>query len=48
MGIDNKLEDFVHISPMAALCESVEIGEGSHIGAGAIVLPKINIGKGAL
>ncbi len=39
------IEDFVHISPHATLCGNVHIGEGSWIGAGAIVIPGIKIGR---
>lgn len=42
---DNKLEDFVHISPNATLSGTVTIGEGSWIGSGATVINNINIGK---
>lgn len=34
---DNVLEDFVHISPNAALGGTVRVGEGTHIGIGACV-----------
>ena len=34
---DNKIKDFVHISPNAALAGTVEVGTRSHIGAGACV-----------
>lgn len=39
------LEDFVHVSPRAALAGNVRVGEGTHIGIGAVVLPGITIGK---
>jgi sugar O-acyltransferase (sialic acid O-acetyltransferase NeuD family) len=42
---DSRLEDFVHISPNAALCGSVEVGEGTQIGTGASVIPGVRIGK---
>ncbi len=42
---DCKLEDFVHISPKATLCGGVSIGEGTQVGAGAVVLPNVKIGK---
>ncbi len=42
---DCVLADFVHISPNATLCGGIEIGEGSQIGAGAIILPNIKIGS---
>ena len=40
---DNRLEDFVHISPNAALGGTVTVGEGTHIGIGACVRNNINI-----
>jgi sugar O-acyltransferase (sialic acid O-acetyltransferase NeuD family) len=39
------IEDFVHISPNATLCGAVSVGEGSQVGAGAVVIPGIKIGK---
>ena len=39
------LDDFVHISPNAALAGNVTVGEGTHIGIGACVIQGINIGK---
>lgn len=42
---DCLLEDFVHISPNAALAGNVKIGKGSHIGIGACVIQGIKIGK---
>ena len=39
------LEDFVHISPNAALAGNVEVGEGTHIGIGACIIQGIKIGK---
>ena len=39
------LEDFVHISPTAALGGDVHVGEGTHIGMGAKVIQGIRIGK---
>jgi acetyltransferase EpsM len=39
------LEDYVHISPNAAVAGGVKIGEGSHIGIGACIIPGIIIGK---
>lgn len=40
---DNIIEDFVHISPKAALGGSVHVGEGSHIGIGATVKNGLSI-----
>lgn len=39
------LEDYVHLSPHATLCGNVKVGEGSWIGAGAVVIQGIRIGK---
>ncbi|MCG2611277.1 acetyltransferase [Flavobacterium sp. SM15] len=39
------LEDFVHVSPNAALAGGVTIGEGSHVGIGAAVIQGVTIGK---
>lgn len=39
------LEDYVHVSPHATLCGNVEVGEGSWIGAGAVINPGVKIGK---
>lgn len=40
---DNIIEDYVHISPNAALGGTVHIGEGTHIGIGASVKNNIEI-----
>lgn len=37
--------DFVHISPHSTLCGNVRIGEGSWVGAGAVILPGIKVGR---
>ena len=42
---DCVLDDYVHISPHATLCGNVTVGEGTWIGAGAIIVPGIKIGK---
>lgn len=42
---DNVLEDFVHISPNAALSGTVHVGRGTHIGVGATVRNNITIGN---
>jgi acetyltransferase EpsM len=42
---DCRLENFVHIAPHATLCGHVEVGEGTLIGAGAVVIPGIKIGR---
>lgn len=50
---DNVLEDFVHISPNAALAGAVQVGKFTHIGVGACVkqvtsiAPNCTIGAGA-
>lgn len=40
---DNRLSDFVHISPKAALGGTVYVGEGTHVGIGACVRNNITI-----
>ena len=40
---DNILEDYVHVSPDATLCGTVQIGELTHIGAGTTIRNNINI-----
>ncbi len=40
---DNILEDYVHISPKAALGGTVRVGKNTHIGIGATVRNNINI-----
>lgn len=45
---DCLLEDFVHISPNATLCGNVFVGEGSQVGAGAVIIPGIRVGKWSL
>lgn len=45
---DNVLEDYVHISPRAALAGTVHIGEATHIGIGAVVRNNINICGGCV
>lgn len=42
---DCVLEDFVHLAPGVVLCGTVEIGEGTLIGAGTTVLPGRKVGK---
>lgn len=37
--------DFVHISPHSTLCGNVQVEEGAWIGAGAVVIPGVKIGK---
>ena len=45
---DNRLDDYVHISPAAALGGTVTVGSGSHIGIGAAVRNNISICEGAV
>ena len=40
---DNAIENYVHISPKAALGGTVCVGEGTHIGIGATVKNNLNI-----
>lgn len=40
---DNILEDYVHVSPNATLCGTVQIGELTHVGAGTTVRNNISI-----
>lgn len=40
---DNCLENYVHISPNATLCGTVQIGELTHIGAGTTIRNNISI-----
>ena len=42
---DCLIQDYVHIAPQCALCGNVKIGEGSFIGAGAVIIPNVRIGK---
>ncbi|CAK7078400.1 MAG: Putative acetyltransferase EpsM [Parabacteroides sp.] len=42
---DCRIEDFVHISPHVTLCGNVDVGEGTWIGAGAIIIPGVKIGR---
>ncbi|MBL9173994.1 MAG: NeuD/PglB/VioB family sugar acetyltransferase [Verrucomicrobiales bacterium] len=43
-----RLEDGVHLAPAATLCGLVQVGRGTLIGAGAVVLPRIRIGAGVV
>ena len=42
------IENFVHISPNASLAGNVHVGEGAHIGIGAVILQGVSIGKWAV
>jgi acetyltransferase EpsM len=33
------------VSPNATVCGGVTIGKGTHVGAGAIIIPEIKIGE---
>jgi acetyltransferase-like isoleucine patch superfamily enzyme len=39
------IEDFVHVAPGAVVCGNVQIGEGTLIGANAVIAPNLKIGK---
>lgn len=43
---DNKIEDFVHISPGVHLAGTVKIGKGSWLGIGSVVSNNVNITSG--
>jgi acetyltransferase-like isoleucine patch superfamily enzyme len=45
---DCVIQDYVHVAPRCTLCGNVEIGEGSFIGAGTVVIPNVKIGKWAV
>lgn len=40
---DNRLADFVHLSPGAVLCGTVAVGECTHIGAGAVIKNNVSV-----
>lgn len=40
---DNRLSDFVHLSPNATLCGTVTVGENTHVGAGVTVKNNTNV-----
>lgn len=42
---DCVLEDWVHISPCAALAGKCRVGEGAHMGLNSCLLPGISLGK---
>ena len=44
---DCVIEDYVHVSPNSTLCGTISVGEGTQIGAGAVVIPNLKIGKWA-
>lgn len=43
---DNRIADFVHLSPAVSLGGTVSVGEETHVGIGATVRNNINICKG--
>lgn len=43
---DNKIEDFVHISPGVHLAGTVNVGECSWLGIGSVVSNNVNISRG--
>lgn len=45
IGHDVKIHDFCEICPNVSISGNCEIGEFSFIGTGAIILPKVKIGK---
>lgn len=45
---DCVLEDYVHIAPRVVVCGRVHVGEGTMVGAGAVILPGILIGTWAI
>lgn len=42
---DCVIDDFCHIAPNSTLCGGVSVGEGTLVGAGAVVIPGVKIGK---
>lgn len=40
--------EYCHIAPNTTLCGAVEIGDGTLIGAGSVVLPGVKIGKNCI
>jgi UDP-perosamine 4-acetyltransferase len=45
---DCVVEDHVHLAPASVLCFGVRVGQEVHVGAGAIVLPQVNLGSGSV
>lgn len=39
------IDDYTHIAPHCTLCGNVQVGEGTWIGAGTIVIPGVKIGR---
>ncbi len=44
IGHDTRLADFVTVAPGANVSGRVEAGEGTFIGAGAVILPDLKLG----
>ena len=42
---DCQLEKFVHIAPHAMVCGGCNIGMGTLIGAGAVIVPQVRVGS---
>jgi len=42
---DCQVDNFVHIAPKATLCGGIHVGEGTIVGAGAVIIPNITVGK---
>jgi acetyltransferase-like isoleucine patch superfamily enzyme len=40
--------DFVHVAPGARICGGVEVGAGSLVGAGCVIVPGIKVGAGCV
>ncbi len=45
---DNVLDGFVNVAPRVSTAGNVKIGKASYIYTGAVVIPKITIGKNAV
>lgn len=45
---DCQISDFVHIAPCACLCGNIQIGEGTLVGAGTVILPGVKVGEWCL
>lgn len=48
IGHDVILEDFVSLGPSCVLCGYIRARPGAYVGAGAIVLPKVAVGKNSV
>ena len=48
IGHDSIIHDFVEICPAVNISGNCEIGKSAFIGTGAILLPSIKIGEGAI